>query len=219
MRDEKLRLFRSMRALEPGDVVRGQFDGYHHEPGVARNSKVETYAALRIRMDTWRWAGVPFFIRAGKELPVKCTEVLVRLKNPPQQVFDKPHNGAVNFFRFQLSPDVVISVGARVKQPGETMRGHPVELVAHRDIRTARAPYERLLGDAIEGDSVLFTRDDCVEEAWRVLDPILGNKVPVHKYERGTWGPKQADALIADAGGWNDPVVHLPPAKRRSGKK
>jgi glucose-6-phosphate 1-dehydrogenase len=219
MRDEKLRLFRSMRALEPGDVVRGQFDGYHHEPGVARNSKVETYAALRIRMDTWRWAGVPFFIRAGKELPVKCTEVLVRLKNPPQQVFDKPHNGAVNFFRFQLSPDVVISVGARVKQPGETMRGHPVELVAHRDIRTARAPYERLLGDAIEGDSVLFTRDDCVEEAWRVLDPILGNKVPVHKYERGTWGPKQADALIADAGGWNDPVVHLPPAKQRAGKK
>jgi glucose-6-phosphate 1-dehydrogenase len=211
MRDEKLRLFRSMRPLSPEDVVRGQFGGYRHEPGVARNSKVETFAALRIHMDTWRWAGVPFFIRAGKRLPVKCTEVLVRLKSPPQQVFDGVQgNVAENFFRFRLSPDVEISVVARVKQPGEVMRGHPVELVAHRNIRAARAPYERLLGDAIQGDSVLFTRDDCVEEAWRVLDPILGNKVPVHKYEPGSWGPKQADALIADAGGWNDPKLEPP---------
>jgi glucose-6-phosphate 1-dehydrogenase len=210
MRDEKLRLFRSMRPLEPQDIVRGQFAGYHDEPGVARNSKVETFAALRIRMDTWRWAGVPFFIRAGKRLPVKCTEVLVRLKNPPQQVFDGVEDGAVNFFRFRLSPDVVISIGARVKQPGEAMQGHPVELVAHHDTHKEKPPYERLLGDAIDGDSVLFTRDDCVEEAWRVLDPILGNKVPVHKYEPGSWGPKQADALIADAGGWNDPKLEPP---------
>ncbi|MGH8233980.1 MAG: glucose-6-phosphate dehydrogenase [Rhodanobacteraceae bacterium] len=219
MRDEKLRLFRSMRALTPEDVVRGQFDGYLKEDGVARNSKMETYAALRIQMDTWRWAGVPFFIRAGKELPVKCTEVLVRLKNPPQQVFDGIERGAVNFFRFRLSPNVVISLGARVKQPGEEMKGHPVELVAHRNTRTGKAPYERLLGDAIEGDSALFTRDDCVEEAWRVLDPILGNKVPVHKYKPGSWGPRLADSLIADAGGWNDPKVERAVAKGKKGKK
>ena len=210
MRDEKLRLFRSMRPLTPEDVVRGQFDGYLKEPGVAKKSTVETFAALRIHMDTWRWSGVPFFIRAGKELPVKCTEVLVRLKNPPQQVFDSPANGAVNHFRFRLSPDVIISLGALVKEPGEAMKGHPVELVAHRHIRTAMAPYERLLGDAIDGDSVLFTRDDCVEEAWRVLDPIIGDKVPVHSYKPGTWGPKEADALIAQAGGWNDPGIDAP---------
>ncbi|MGH8191235.1 MAG: glucose-6-phosphate dehydrogenase [Rhodanobacteraceae bacterium] len=213
MRDEKLRLFRSMRALGPDDIVRGQFQGYRDEPGVAKKSTMETYAALRIRMDTWRWAGVPFFIRAGKRLPVKCTEVLVRLKNPPQQVFDGVDGGAVNFFRFRLSPDVVISLGARVKKPGEPMNGHPVELVAHRDTHTEMAPYERLLGDAMQGDSALFTRDDCVEEAWRVLDPILGDKVPAHKYKPGSWGPKQADALIADAGGWNDPKVRPPGGK------
>ncbi|TAN00136.1 MAG: glucose-6-phosphate dehydrogenase [Rhodanobacteraceae bacterium] len=211
MRDEKLRLFRSMRPLRPEDVVRGQFEGYLKQPGVAKKSTVETFAALRIHMDTWRWAGVPFFIRAGKQLPVKCTEVLVRLKNPPQQVFDEAPAGAVNYFKFRLSPDVIISIGARVKQLGEAMKGHPVELVAHRDVRTEMAPYERLLGDAIDGDSALFTRDDCVEEAWRVLDPILGDKVPAHKYKPGTWGPKEADALIADAGGWNDPKIDTPP--------
>ena len=211
MRDEKLRLFRSMRPLQPADIVRGQFDGYLKEPGVAKKSTVETFAALRIRMDTWRWAGVPFFIRAGKQLPVKCTEVLVRLKNPPQRVFDEVPNGAVNFFRFRLSPNVVISLGARVNALGEAMTGHPVELVAHRDVHTEMAPYERLLGDAMDGDSALFTRDDCVEEAWRVLDPILGDKVPVYKYKPGTWGPKEADALIADAGGWNDPVIDPTP--------
>jgi glucose-6-phosphate 1-dehydrogenase len=205
MRDEKLRLFRSMRPLRPEDTVRGQFDGYLEEPGVASGSTVETFAALRIHMDTWRWDGVPFFIRAGKQLPLKCTEVLVRLKNPPQRVFDDIPNGAVNHFRFRLSPDVKISLGARVKEPGEAMKGRPVELLAHRDARAEMAPYERLLGDAIEGDSALFTRDDCVEEAWRVLDPVLGDKVPVRKYKPGSWGPRDADALIADAGGWNDP--------------
>jgi glucose-6-phosphate 1-dehydrogenase len=207
MRDEKLRLFRSLRPLTRRDVVRGQFTGYRKEPGVASKSTVETFAALRLRMDTWRWAGVPFFIRAGKALPVKCTEVLVRLKNPPQQVFDKAEPGAVNFFRFRLSPDVIISLGARVKEPGEAMRGHPVELVAHRHLHAQMAPYERLLGDAIEGDAALFTRDDCVEEAWRVLDPVLGNKVPIHQYQQGSWGPRQADALIASADGWNNPRV------------
>ena len=207
MRDEKLRLFRSMRPLAPADVVRGQFDGYRKEPGVAKDSTVETYAALRIHMDTWRWAGVPFFIRAGKQLPVKCTEVLVRLRNPPQRVFDDKPNGAVNAYRFRLSPDVIISLDAQVKAPGEAMKGHPVELVAHRRLHTAMPPYVRLLGDAIEGDSALFTRDDCVEEAWRVIDPILDDKVPVHRYKVGSWGPKEADALIAAAGGWNDPKL------------
>ena len=211
LRDEKLRLFRSMRPLKPEDVVRGQFDGYLKEPGVAKKSTVETFAAVRVHMDTWRWAGVPFFIRAGKQLPVKCTEVLVRLKKPPQQVFDDSP-GLANHFRFRLNPDVVISMGALVKEPGEAMKGLPVELIAHRHVRTAMAPYERLLGDAIDGDSVLFTRDDCVEEAWRVLDPILGNETPIRKYKPGTWGPKEADALIAHAGGWNDPQLD-PPAK------
>ncbi len=205
MRDEKLRLFRSMRPLEPADVVRGQFEGYLAEPGVAADSKVETYAALRVHMDTWRWAGVPFFIRVGKRLPLKCTEVLVRLKNPPQQVFDDLPDSAVNHFRFRFNPDVAISIGARVKLPGEEMLGREVELVAHRHVRTAMAPYERLLGDALEGDSVLFTRDDCVEEAWRVLDPVLGDRVPVQRYAAGSWGPEAADALTAGFGGWNDP--------------
>ncbi|HEX5960792.1 MAG TPA: glucose-6-phosphate dehydrogenase [Rhodanobacteraceae bacterium] len=206
IRDEKLQVFRSMRPLKPEDVLRGQFEGYLGEPGVAADSIVETFAALRLQIDSWRWDGVPFFIRAGKQLPVKCTEVLVRLKNPPQRVFDDaPEGRAVNHFRFRLNPDVVISIGARVKEPGEAMSGHPVELIANRHVRTAMAPYERLLGDAIDGDSALFTRDDCVEEAWRVLDPILGDKVPVHRYKPGSWGPKEADALIADAGGWNDP--------------
>ncbi len=210
MRDEKLRLFRSMRPLTPEDVVRGQFDGYLAEPGVNPKSTVETYAALRVYLDSWRWAGVPFFIRAGKQLPVKCTEVLVRLKNPPQRVFDEVPRGAMNHFRFRLSPNVVISFGARIKQPGEAMRGHPVELVAHRDSHTEMAPYERLLGDAVDGDSALFTRDDCVEEAWRALDPILGDTVPAHPYKPGTWGPKEADALIAGFGGWNDPRIDAP---------
>ena len=215
LRDEKLRLFRSMRPLRPADVVRGQFRGYLKEPGVATKSTVETFAALRLHMDTWRWAGVPFFIRAGKQLPVKCTEVLVRLKHPPQRVFDDVADAPPDHFRFRLSPNVVISLGARVKQPGETMQGRPVELVAHRDLPAEMAPYERLLGDAIDGDSVLFTRDDCVEEAWRVLDPVLGDRVPLHGYKPGSWGPKQADALIADAGGWNDPVVEAAPGGRR----
>lgn len=215
LRDEKLRLFRSMRPIRPEDVVRGQFTGYLKEPGVARSSTVETFAALRIQMDSWRWAGVPFFIRAGKQLPVKCTEVMVRLKKPPQRLFDDAPDARTDYFRFRLSPNVVISLGARVKEPGELMKGHPVELDAHRDIANEMAPYQRLLGDAIDGDSALFTRDDCVEEAWRVLDPVLGDKVPVRKYKPGTWGPGEANALVAGVGGWNDPVVAPPPGKRK----
>ncbi len=214
IRDEKLSLFRAMRPLDPADLVRGQFAGYVSESGVAKGSTVETFAAMKLHIDSWRWAGVPFFIRAGKQLPVKCTEVLVRLKQPPQHVFDEAPDSAANHFRFRLSPDVIISLGARVKQPGEAMKGHPVELIAHRHVRDEMEPYERLLGDAIDGDSALFTRDDCVEQAWRVLDPVLGDKVPVHRYKAGSWGPKQADALIADAGGWNDPKVE----PRKGGK-
>ncbi|HET7931844.1 MAG TPA: glucose-6-phosphate dehydrogenase [Rhodanobacteraceae bacterium] len=215
IRDEKLQVFRSMRAMRPDDLVRGQFDGYRKEPGVAKTSTVETFAALRLHIDSWRWAGVPFVIRAGKQLPVKCTEVLVRLKHPPQRVFDDAPDSAVNCFRFRLNPDVIISLGARVKEPGEAMTGHPVELVAHRHVRDEMAPYQRLLGDAIDGDSALFTRDDCVEEAWRVLDPILGDKVPVHKYKPGSWGPKEANALVADIGGWNDPELEPAPKARK----
>ncbi|HET7562192.1 MAG TPA: glucose-6-phosphate dehydrogenase [Rhodanobacteraceae bacterium] len=213
IRDEKLQVFRSMCAMRPEDLVRGQFDGYRKEPGVAKDSTVETFAALRLHIDSWRWAGVPFVIRAGKQLPVKCTEVLVRLKHPPQRVFDDAPDSDVNCFRFRLNPDVIISLGARVKEPGEAMTGHPVELVAHRRARDEMAPYQRLLGDAIDGDSALFTRDDCVEEAWRVLDPVLGDKVPVHKYKAGSWGPKEANALVTDIGGWNDPRLDAVPKK------
>ncbi|MCK9516078.1 MAG: glucose-6-phosphate dehydrogenase [Ottowia sp.] len=204
-RDEKLRLLRAIRPLAADDVVRGQFAGYRDEDGVAADSQVETFAALRLHIDTWRWAGVPFYIRAGKKLPVTCTEVRVQLARPPQAVFrdDAPHAG--NYLRFRLSPDVVIAQGARIKAPGERMTGEDVELVARDDTSEDMLPYERLLGDAMRGDTGLFTRDDCVEAAWRIIDPVLAQDTPVHDYAPGSWGPHHADALIAGSGGWHDP--------------
>ncbi|MGZ9076178.1 MAG: glucose-6-phosphate dehydrogenase, partial [Burkholderiaceae bacterium] len=175
MRAEKLRLFRAMRPLDPAHVVRGQFRGYRHEAGVASDSQVETFAALRLRIDTWRWAGVPFYIRAGKRLPLTATEVKVDLKAPPLAIFDRTDPAQSNYFRFRLGPEVVISAGARVKRPGDEMMGEPVELVARRSRASEDLPYERLLGDAIRGDASLFTRDDIVEAAWCVVDPILHN--------------------------------------------
>jgi glucose-6-phosphate 1-dehydrogenase len=204
VRAEKLRLFRAMRPLDPKQVVRGQFRGYRSEPGVAADSSIETFAALRLEIDTWRWAGVPFYIRAGKRLALTCTEVMVDLKQPPLAIFDEAELAQSNYFRFRLSPEVVISTGARVKKAGEPMRGEPVELIA-RHQRRGKSTYERLLGDAIRGETWLFTRDDSVEAAWRVVEPVLGNAVPLAEYEPGSWGPAAAANLIGNGTGWHDP--------------
>jgi glucose-6-phosphate 1-dehydrogenase len=190
--------------------VRGQFRGYRDETGVAKDSQVETFAALRLHIDTWRWAGVPFYIRAGKNLPITACEVVVDLKKPPIAVFDAFPARDSNYFRFRLSPEVVMAVATRVKKPGEDMEGEQVELIARRKIAREKSPYERLLGDAIRGDSTLFTRDDSVEAAWRVVDPVLGGEKGAHLeppaiYEPGTWGPPAAAKLVASREGWHDP--------------
>ena len=207
---EKLRLFRAMKPLQPGHLVRGQFRGYREEAGVAADSNVETYAALRLEIDTWRWAGVPFYIRAGKRMPITATEVTVDLKPPPLSIFrddrDAGGNGPKhsNYFRFRLGPEVVIATGARVKRAGEAMRGEDVELVARHQPLGAAPPYERLLGDALRGDAGLFTRDEAVEEAWRVVDPVLDLPMPVETYESGSWGPASARGMVAGEQ-WHDP--------------
>lgn len=205
VRAEKLRLFRAMRPLDPACVVRGQFRGYRDEKGVAADSQVETFAALCLHIDTWRWAGVPFYIRAGKCLPITTTEVMVRLKCPPLAIFDEISDATSNYFRFRLSPEVTISAGAQVKRHGEDMRGEPVELIARHEPRSEQSPYERLLRDALRGDPALFTRDDSVEAAWRVIDPVLANAAPVQEYEPGSWGPSAAADIVAGDRGWHDP--------------
>lgn len=204
MRDEKARLLESVRPLATGDVVRGQYSGYREVAGVSAQSRVETFAALRLHIDNPRWSGVPFYIRAGKKLPVTATEVLVELKPPAHAIFNDIPAATSDFFRFRLDPDVLISVGARVKKPGEGMQGEPVELVAHHHASAEMSPYERLLGDAMRGDASLFGRQDSVEAAWRVVDPILKDESPVAEYEPGTWGPVKSDSLIED-GKWYCP--------------
>ena len=206
MHAEKLRLFRAMRPLDPKDVVRGQFRGYREENGVTPDSQVETFAALKLHIDTWRWAGVPFYIRAGKCLPLTTTEVIVDLKCPPLAVFDEISARQSNYFRFRLSPEVVISAGMRVKKSGETMQGEPVELVARHQSPHEELPYQRLLADALRGDATLYTSDECVEAAWTVIDPILGNAEPIHEYQPGTWGPAAALDIVAGNEGWHDPA-------------
>ncbi len=205
VRIEKLRLFRAMRPVDPACVVRGQFRGYRDEKGVAADSQVETFAALCLHIDTWRWSGVPFYIRAGKFLPVTATEVIVNLKCPPLAIFDEISPATSNYFRFRLSPEVVISAGVRVKQHGEEMRGEPVELIARHEPHSEQLPYERLLRDAMRGDPSLFTRDDSVEAAWRVIDPALGTDKPVQEYEQGSWGPPAAADIVVSDKGWHNP--------------
>lgn len=205
VRDEKAHIFKAMRTLDPSDVVRGQFRGYREEAGVAPDSQVETFAAVKLYLDTWRWADVPFYIRAGKCLPVTCTEVLVKLKDPPHTVFAE--NGpAHNHVRFRLSPEVLVSISARSKVPGESMHGENVDLIARHHPVDEMAPYERLLNDAMCGNPSLFVREDAVEAAWSVVECILDNATPVYTYEPGTWGPAEADRLIADDDGWHNPA-------------
>lgn len=205
VRDEKARLFKAIRPLTAGDIVRGQYRGYRTTEGVRPDSQVETFAALRLHIETWRWGGVPFYIRAGKELPLTATEVLVEFKRPPQIVFDDIAEGQSNYVRFRLSPDVFISIGARVKTAGEEMTGEGIDLMAHHRAAEEMPPYERLLGDAMRGDPSLFAREDSVEAAWSIVDPILGVAPPVFEYEPGTWGPPEADRILSEHDVWQNP--------------
>jgi len=209
IRDEQAKVLRTVRPLSVADMVRGQFRGYRDEPGVARDSYMATYAAVRLWVDSWRWEGVPFFVRAGKSLKMTCTEVNVELKNPPPVVFHEPTPSVGNYVRFRLSPQVVIAVGARAKRPGEGMRGEPVELSVVEEPEQGKDgrmdAYERLLGDAMVGDATLFARQDVVEAAWAIVDPVIHGPSPMYEYEPGSWGPPQADRLVAEVGGWNTP--------------
>lgn len=204
-RDAKATLLKSIRPLDTQHAVRGQYIGYRDEPGVDPNSTRETYVAVSLTIDNWRWAGVPFVIRAGKGLPLTATEVQVQFHQPPQVVFEDRDVGGRNYVRFRLTPDQVIALGARTKVPGEAMVGQSVELEVHACQADDKPPYERLLGDALQGDAALFARQDAVEAAWRIVDPVLDDAVGVHRYERGTWGPEEANGLVREIGGWTDP--------------
>jgi glucose-6-phosphate 1-dehydrogenase len=202
--DAQLALFKQIRPLSPADVVRGQCRAYHDEKDVAPDSTVETYAAVRLSIDSPRWKGVPFLIRAGKYLASTVCEVFVTFKQPVLFADGAPSN----YVRFRLSPDVLITIGARVKRAGEAMVTEPADFtVAHHPDGDEMDAYERLLGDAINGDPMLFAREDCVEAAWRVVEPVLGDATPVHPYERGSWGPLEAAALAGDIGGWRNPTA------------
>lgn len=207
MSREKLKVLNAMRPLVPADITRGQFRGYRGEAGVAPDSHVETFAALRLYIDNPRWEGVPFYIRAGKALPVTCTEVTIELKPPSHAIFDAHNPGQPNYLRFRLSPDVFITLGASTKLPGEGMRGTATQLVACHSSLDEMMPYERLLGDALRGDSSLFTHGDMVEAAWRVVDPILSGATP-EEYQAGSWGPAAAAHIMTNGDQWHDPILN-----------
>jgi glucose-6-phosphate 1-dehydrogenase len=205
MRDEKVKVLKAMPPLSAANVVRGQFRGYREEPGVARGSRVETYAAMRFEIDSWRWAGVPFYVRAGKRMPVTATEVVVDLRPPPARVFGGLDREQPNYIRFRLGPDVAIALGARAKRAGEGMQGRAVELFVMQEQGDAMDAYERLIGDALAGDSSLFARQDEVEAAWAVVDPVLSPHSEPLPYEPGTWEPRESDELIEGPCGWHNP--------------
>ena len=200
--DAKVTFLKAIQPLQPADVVRGQYRGYRGEDGVAPQSEVETYVAARLRVENWRWAGVPFCIRAGKCLPLTATEVKVRLKHPPVGLFGAQTMTHANEFCFRLSPDVFIALTAQVKAPGEQMVGTDVRLVEHDPQDDSMPPYERLLGDALRGDRTLFGTEEGIDAAWRVVDPVLNNTTPLYEYDRGSWGPVEAERIAGDAGGW-----------------
>lgn len=204
-RDERGALLKAVCPLSSSDLVRGQFRGYRNEPGVNSHSNVETFAALRFYIDNERWKGVPFYVRAGKCLPVTATEVLVSFRHPPHPVLDEAVLAEDCYYRFRISPDQVIALAIKLKLPGENMVGERAELVVHKQPANEMPPYERLLGDAIRGDATLFAREDSVEAAWRVLDQVLDNVTPVHEYEPNTWGPAQVAGSIEPEGGWYNP--------------
>jgi glucose-6-phosphate 1-dehydrogenase len=205
IRDEKVKVLKAIAPLEARNLVRGQFRGYRQEHGVAADSQVETFAALRLEIDSWRWKGVPIYIRAGKCLPVTCTEVIVRLRQPPTMYHGldlKP-----NYVRFRISPDIAIAFGANILAPGDETDSAAVEIVASRHPGAdERDAYERVLGDAMAGDATLFAREDYVEEAWRIVDPVLKDPTPVREYEPNSWGPSEVDQRVSPVG-WQNPVV------------
>jgi glucose-6-phosphate 1-dehydrogenase len=205
--NEKAKVLKAMRPLKPDDMVRGQYAGYREEPDVARRSDVETYCALRLFVDSWRWDGVPWYLRSGKYLPTTATEILVELKRPPQKLFADAveANSKSNYIRFRLSPSSAIALAARVKLAGQEFIGEERELYLSDEQLGEETPYERLLGDAMKGDGALFTREDAVEAAWKVVNRVLKKHHRVRRYKRGTWGPKEADALIAADGCWHNP--------------
>src|SRR6202162_4334978 len=216
IRAEQVKVFRAIRPLDPKHLVRGQFKGYKAEKGVAPDSRVETFAAVRLEVHSWRWSGVPFLIRAGKCLPVTTTEVQVKLRKPPLDILGGESS---NHFRFRLGPgEISLSLSARVKRPGEELVSKPAHLsVVEKPTADEVDAYERLLGDAMRGDGMLFVREDAVEAAWAIVDPILANEAALHQYEPGSWGPREADRLALDVGGWHNPEedkesVHDPKA-------
>ncbi len=204
---EKTKVFQAMRRLQADDLVRGQYAGYRKEPDVAKDSDVETFCALKLFIDSWRWEGVPWHIRSGKCLANTATEILVELKPPPQRLFadSAPATGQANYVRFQLSPHTAIALAARVKRQGKEFVGDQRELCLSEESASEASPYERLLGDAMAGDGALFTREPSVEAAWEVVEAVLKKHPSVHRYRRGSWGPKAADAIIAADGGWHNP--------------
>jgi glucose-6-phosphate 1-dehydrogenase len=206
IRDEKVKVLKAIPALGAGDVVRGQFRGYRSEKGVAADSAAETFVALRLQIDSWRWQGVPFYIRAGKNLPVTCTEVVARFRQPPTMF--RSFDLASNYCRLRISPDITFAIGANVVAPDRETSSAVAEMLGtHIPTPAEMDAYERVLGDAMRGDPTLFAREDYVEEAWRIVDPVLKERTPVFPYEPGTWGPREVDASVTPPGGWQNPTV------------
>jgi glucose-6-phosphate 1-dehydrogenase len=213
MRDQKSALLKAVAPLDPAHVVRGQYAGYQSVQGVRGGSTVETFVAVKLFIETWRWAGVPIYIRAGKELPVTATEVVVHFKRPPRETFDELVPLSSGHVRMRISPDVSIAMGVRVKLPGERMVGEDVEMILTEQEPNMLPPYQRLLGDAVHGVGELFGRDDIVDAQWRIVEPILDNVTPIYPYEPGSWGPDEAEALIGADGPWRDPQPALEVSK------
>jgi glucose-6-phosphate 1-dehydrogenase len=217
IRDEKVKVLKAIAPIDEKNIVRGQFRGYQNEGGVANGSRTETFAALKLEVNSWRWQGVPFYIRAGKQMPVTCTEILVRLRRPPDVYQSEALEN--NHIRLRISPDIAIALGLMVLTPDTEMAGQSIEMVAnHHPEANEMDAYERVLGEAIAGDTTLFAREDYVEEAWRIVDPVLRADTPVYEYEPGTWGPPEASNSIAPRGGWHAPVL-TPAPPQNAGRR
>jgi glucose-6-phosphate 1-dehydrogenase len=208
VRDEKVKVLKAIAPIDEKSIVRGQFRGYKGESGVAAGSQTETFAALRLEVNSWRWQGVPFYIRAGKKTPITCTEIFVRLRRPPEVYH--PVGLVSNHVRLRISPDVTIALGMMVLSPTKEGAGQATEMVAsHHPEANEMDAYERVLSEAVAGDTTLFAREDYVEEAWRIVDPVLRAGTPVYEYEPGTWGPAEAIRSIVPPGGWHVPALSL----------